>query len=118
MKKITALVVSFLLPVVTFAQVVNAGYADSLIALANRWINTLTPLVIGAAMLFFLYGLMKFVLNSGNEDAKDEGKRIMIWGIIALFVMVSVWGLVRLLNQETGISAGGTISIPSVPIPR
>jgi len=105
----------FLLPAIALAQVPTGEYAFGTINLVEDWIERLTPLVIGAAMLFFLYGLMKFVLNSGNEEAKEEGKRIMIWGIISLFVMVSVWGLVGLLNQETGIDQGTTVIIPDIP---
>ena len=115
MKKYIVAGASFFLPAIAFAVQVNTLYTTSIFTQIGTYINTLTPLVIGLAMLFFLYGLMKFVLAAGNEDAKDEGKRIMIWGIIALFVMVSVWGLVGLLNQETGINAGGTVLTPTAP---
>ena len=53
--------------------------------------------VVALALLFFLWGLMKFVLNADNEEKRKEGKSVMIWGIIALFVMISVWGIVGIL---------------------
>jgi ABC-type Fe3+-siderophore transport system permease subunit len=62
------------------------------------------PVVIGLAFLFFLWGLMKFILVAGDEKAKEEGKRIMIWGTIALFVMVSIWGIVNIIQGDFGIT--------------
>lgn len=115
MKKYIIAGASFLLPAIAFAQVPTGTYLSGILSLITNLIQTATPIVIGLAMLFFLYGLMRFVLAAGNEDAKDTGKRIMIWGIIALFVMVSVWGLVQLLNQETGVAAGGGATLPSTP---
>ena len=49
---------------------------------------------------------------SVGED-KETGKQIMIWGIIALFVMVSVWGLVNVLSNTTGI--GGAAAPTTIP---
>jgi len=115
MKKYFIAGASFLLPAIAFAQVPTGTYLSGLLSVITTLIRTATPVVIGLAMLFFLYGLMKFVLAAGNEEAKDTGKRIMIWGIISLFVMVSVWGLVQLLNQETGVGAGGSVTLPVTP---
>lgn len=78
-------------------------------------INTLLPIVVALALLYFFWGLAKFILNSGNEDAKDEGKRIMIWGIIAFFVMSSVWGIVNFVSRASGLGQGGSINLPQVP---
>ncbi len=69
-------------------------------------ISILVPILIGLALLLFLWGLVKFIWNSDDEGARDEGKKMMLWGVIALFVIVSVWGLVALLNQLTGVSQG------------
>jgi hypothetical protein len=54
-------------------------------------------LVLALALLFFFWGVAKFILNADNDEKRTEGKKVMIWGIIALFVMVSVWGLINIL---------------------
>ncbi len=77
---------------------------QQLIGSAGCLISSAVKITIPLALLFFLYGLMRFILNAGNEDAREQGKNIMIWGIVALFVMVSVWGLVSILQSEFGIS--------------
>lgn len=60
-------------------------------------INILVVLAIGAAILVFFWGLIKYLTNAGTEKAK--GLSTMLYGIIAIFVMVSIWGLVRLLGN-------------------
>lgn len=116
MKKTLSAIALYALPALAFAQT-NArfdfGYFTSAITSIGNIINLLLPITVAAALLFFFYGLAKFVLAAGEEDAKDEGKRIMIWGVVALFVMVSVWGLVSFLGQIVGVGQGQ--SLPNVP---
>lgn len=114
MKKLIVAGASFLLPAVVLAQA-NLNYVSGTLNVIQNLIRIATPIVIGLALLFFLYGLMTFILAAGNEEAKDRGKRIMIWGIVALFIMVSVWGIVNLLNQNLGVNQGVVPTVPSVP---
>ncbi len=69
-------------------------------------INQLIPLLIAVALLLFIWGMITFILAAGDEDARRTGRHKMVWSIIALFVIVSVWGLVGLLNQITGVEQG------------
>ncbi len=61
------------------------------------FLNVLVKVIIALALVFFLWGMALFILNSGNEDKRSEGKQKMFWGIIALAVMIAIWGIVRLL---------------------
>jgi len=118
MKKISTILagLSFMFPMVSLAA---TGGTDltSLILKVSDWIQLLTPIVIALALLYFFYGLARYILNAGNEEKKAEGKNIMIYGIIALFVMVSVWGLVSILVTTLGITTGGTENLPFVTTP-
>jgi len=87
---------------------------SSLITSVKTWVDQLTVLVIAGALLVFAWGLLKYILRLG-EDPEGKGKQMMLWGIVAFFVMVSVWGLVSFLNTTLGVSAGGTASnLPAV----
>lgn len=72
------------------------------------------PIAFALALLAFFWGLAHFILlKSGSETAREDGSRIMIWGVVALFVMTSIWGIVRFMQGElgifpTGLSAGST----------
>ncbi len=68
------------------------------------------------ALIFFFWGLAKYILSAGDEEKKTEGRNIMIYGVIALFVMVSVWGLTTLLGNTFGVTGGGAPdSAPLIP---
>ena len=51
------------------------------------------------ALLVFLWGVAKFILKADNDTERAKGKQVMLWGLIALFVMLSVWGIVYILAQ-------------------
>jgi len=54
------------------------------------------PLIMSLAVIYFVWALMQYLLKEGEERAK--AKDAMVWGIIILFVMISVWGLVEILD--------------------
>ncbi len=86
--------------------------------LMNLFIGTVKaaiPLVAFLALLVFFWGLAKFISNvSGDAKAVDQGKSLMVWGTVALFVMVSIWGILRFLQGELGL---GTLGVPFLPTP-
>lgn len=115
MKKILSISsVAFLLPFVTLA-VNNSDAPLTIIEKVGGWIDTLVPIVMTLALLYFFYGLAKYIMNAGDEAKAKEGKSIMIYGIIALFVMVSVWGVVYLLQGTLEVpgDANTTVTLPS-----
>jgi hypothetical protein len=91
-------------PVPVFAQVYDLG--DLSILFLNI-IDTLIPVLIMGALAAFLYGLVKYVLVGAERDRQDA-IWYMTWGIIALFVMVSVWGLVEIFTNTFDIVPGLT----------
>ncbi len=60
--------------------------------------NRVIPIVFILATLYFFWGIVKYIKSEGA--GKAEGKAIMVWGVVALFVMTSVWGIVRLLRVD------------------
>ena len=88
-------------PAFAFAQ--QLSNVTSLIQSVRNIVDILIPLVAALALLYFFWGLAKFILASGDEEARANGKHIMIWGIVALFVIVSVWGLVRYIGDAIGV---------------
>lgn len=117
MKKLTFIISAFLLsPIAVFAQ--NSLIGDPVFAtLASfkQLINVLLPIVVALALLYFFWGLAKFILNAGDEDEQKKAKGIMIWGILAFFIMSAVWGIVGFVSSATGLNLGGTIDLPEAP---
>ena len=103
MKKALFIVSASLLPMVAAAQTPSTSNIESLIQSLSRIVGLLLPIVFALALLFFFWGLAQYILNSGDEAAQGEGRRKMIWGVVALFVMSAVWGLVRFIGTTFGI---------------
>jgi hypothetical protein len=101
---------------ILFPILTSANNMISLISQVQVIINGLIPIVFTLALLAFFWGLAKYLFVEA-DDAKVQGKKIMIWGIIALFVMVSIWGIVASLQEIFGVGGVSTITIPQFSIP-
>lgn len=62
-------------------------------------INQAIVVVVALALLFFLWGVSKFIMQADNEEKRNEAKSTMVWGIIALFAMLFIWQIVRILEN-------------------
>ncbi len=96
MKKFLLTISMSLLPMVAFAAAITD--VESLINVVGNLMNKIAPLIIGVAFLYFIWGVVKYVTAGADEEEQKAGRNMMIYGIIALFVMTSVWGLVSVLS--------------------
>ncbi|MFH1402052.1 MAG: hypothetical protein ABIG87_00315 [Patescibacteria group bacterium] len=104
MKKII-LSLSLALPLITLAA--TSGLKGVMGTLSDL-MGVAMPLLLSAAVLFFVYSLVLYMLKDGEE--KTKAKENMIWGVVILFVMVSVWGLVNVLGDTFNLDT----AVPSV----
>lgn len=113
MKKslITSLFISTFFPVFAYAQLTKTGtFFERVLEIVK---GTLIPLVFTLALLYFFWGVAKYIW-SASPGNKEEAKTIMIWGVVALFVMTSVWGLVSFLQTELNIDRNTNGQIPTI----
>jgi hypothetical protein len=90
-----------LLPNLAFAQ---AGGIKDLIKAFGGLINPMITILIGVALLVFFWGLVRFIYRvGGDETAVSEGRTLMVWGLIALFVMVAVWGIIGFAQRNLNL---------------
>ena len=60
-------------------------------------INLLTWLLSGIALLIFLWGVVRFISHGADKDAYKEGKQLMFWGILALFIIFSLTAILYMM---------------------
>ena len=111
MKKVIYGLISFA-PALAFAQ--DLGNVDTLVLNIQGVLNNILPLLLALAIIYFFWGLVKFIKAAGDSKAREEGKGVMIWGIIAIFVMVSVFGIVNWLSDTTGLDSGTVPTLPTI----
>jgi hypothetical protein len=71
----------------------------TLINLFLDLINSIIPLLGGVALVLFLWGALRFIYRSGNAEGHNKDKEILLWGLIALFIIFSIGGILALLKQ-------------------
>jgi uncharacterized membrane-anchored protein len=95
-----------IIPSVFLPTVASAATLGSIISSLQGSISGAVGLLSGLAIIFFLYGMVRYLYSLGK--GKEEGKEIMWKGVIALFVMFAVWGLVGVISGTLGIPTGGS----------
>ena len=53
------------------------------------------------AIVAFFYGLVKFIGNADDATEREKGKNMMVWGMISLVVLFSMWAIVRFILVDT-----------------
>ncbi len=84
----------------------NIAYAsfDSFLANINQQIiNPLISFLFALAIIYFLYGVFQFISNQDSEEKKTTGKAHMIWGIIGITIMLSVWTILNIILSTFNI---------------
>ncbi len=89
-----------LFPTAAFA----ASPLENTIATIGGIVDLLIPLLLSVAVLLFFWGLVKYIANASDEAAKEQGKTLMIWGMIAIFVMVAFWGIIGYVQTSLGLT--------------
>lgn len=94
------------IPTAAFAAVTNILGLE---LYAIDILNALMSLFLTMAIAFFVWGVVKFIVNTNDATAREEGKKFLVWAVISFVVIVSIWGIVRYLLVDTfGIMPGST----------
>ena len=82
-----------------------AGGLDGFIKNVDEMIiNPLIYFLFALAVVFFLYGVLEFIMNQENEEAKTKGKSHMMWGVIGIVIMMSVFAIMNILLDTLGVN--------------
>lgn len=113
--KFLLVVIVSLLPSFALAEVVGPCAPMTLRCLVAinlyPFVNTLMQFMISATVVFFMWNVFLFVKNSDQPEELEKFKSKAVWGIIALAVMASVWGLVTFITSSVGLDNTQTINV-------
>lgn len=99
----------------TGCDVSQSGNLFGVICRVGQLFNAVVPVLIALGVVFFVYGVITFVI-SDDEEAKTKGRNRIIWGIVGLAVIVGMWGLVNFLRNTFGLNNNTNVQLPTVPI--
>jgi hypothetical protein len=121
MKKIIIQIANFfllLLPAVANAQTPSVSLSGTSATLSSMErnivgiMNSLIPVLAASAIVFFFYGLIRYIYHSGDAKGRATGRSAIIWGLIGLFVIFALYGILNFLGYNLGLS----YSTPGTPI--
>ncbi len=74
-----------------------------IIGLFGKWIARIAVLLISFAVVAFFWGLTKYIASGADEEKRSEARNLITYGVVGLFVMISIWGLVYFVGDTLGI---------------
>lgn len=78
-------------------------------------LNVVITIVFVLAVVVFGWGVVKYVTAANNPEKEKEARSFLWWGVIGIFVLASVFGLIQFVAKYFGVGLGqGTITIPKV----
>jgi hypothetical protein len=116
-----------LAPVIALAQVDTSGSTSTgcnygsngtlfgVLCRVGQFLNSIVPVLIALGVVYFVWGVISFVM-AGDEEAKTAGRDRIIFGIIGLAVIIGMWGLVNLLRNTFLLNNSTNIQLPTVPV--
>ena len=57
----------------------------------NRFLITTA---ISLAVLYFMWGVLQYVLAADSVEERKKSRDVILWGVFAIFIIVSMWAIV------------------------
>ena len=68
-------------------------------------INPAIGILFAAGFFLFMWGLVQFIINLEEGGDNKEGKNHMLWGIAGMVIMVSIYGILALIDATFSLGA-------------
>jgi len=88
-----------------------APVIEFLKAISRVILNPIITLAFAVALLVFFWGIFQFIKSETSDTGREEGKRKIMYGLIGMLIMISAYGLIRLILGTFGIPNPGFIPL-------
>ncbi len=90
----------------------SGTYFTDMVTTAKTVVAGLIPVMIGLTFIFFAWNMIQYIRSESSD--KEKYKSSLIWSVIAIVLVVSIWGIVNLLQSIFG-ATDYTIKFPNIP---
>ncbi len=97
-KKALPYVITSFVPLLVLAQTV-----DTVLSRTDRILQNVIPILLVIGTIVFLWGVITYITAGADEEKQKYGKWLILYGLIGLFAMVAIWGIVRVLTNTFGV---------------
>ena len=82
-------------------------------------LDNIVPFLIGLAVFVIIWGIIQYVFHANEEEKRVEARMYIVWGIVGVFFMLSIWGFVNILvntfSLNNQIDSGKIPRVPAIP---
>lgn len=71
--------------------------------ISDQIINPIILLLFVLALLYFIWGVTQYVIKADSDEQREQGKQHMIWGVVGMFIMVAVYGIIGIIKNTIGV---------------
>ncbi|MDD5050444.1 MAG: hypothetical protein PHV93_01750 [Candidatus Pacebacteria bacterium] len=89
-----------MIPSQNLAAAVCTPDFSALVRCLNSYLGSVIPLLVGLAVIGFLYGVLRYIYSGGDEEKRKEGIRFITYGIVGLAVITTLWALVGIISTS------------------
>ncbi len=95
-----------------------AAEVFSILTVINKILATVIPILITLAVVYFIWGVIQYTVST-DEEAKKGARSKIIQGLIGLFIIISFWGIIRVVTNTFGVGPEqiNRSAIPCIPGP-
>ena len=95
-----------------FSPTIAYASVDTVVASLDEFVvNPLIKFMFAIALVYFLYGLLDFLMNAEDEEKRTTGKAHMLWGTVGMTIMLGVWSILSFVLTSIGVKDTYTIRI-------
>ncbi len=82
----------------------NPSLGGLLGKITDTIVNPVLSVLFVLAFFIFVWGIFGMILSQDDSEKRNNGKRSILWGTIGMVVMLSAYGIIRLI--------AGTLNVP------
>lgn len=75
------------------------AFSAAVTPVITQIVNPIVELAFAVAVVVFAYGVFQLIWASEDGDQRTKGKYSVLFGLIGMFIMVSAWGIIRLISN-------------------
>lgn len=69
----------------------------------NLIFNPIIKIIFLFALIVFIWGVFQYIKNSDSDSERETGRKHMLWGIVGMFIMISVFGIMSLIMNTVEV---------------
>lgn len=102
MRKINQYIFLFLLPAGVLSsesgqEKFQQGVEKFTQKITDIFLTPILILLVSLSVIYFVWGLVVFIRDAGEDAKREEARSHMVWGILGLFIIFSVWGIMSII---------------------